>query len=193
MPAIDVRQTGSAARLVVPSSASDLIAARIFTALESLHRMPHGQLELLSRAAAGLRFIRSTDSYTQVEHQLFRIALAELSPADAFVVEAAACCAADLVPFDDRGNPHPPWRVDQRRALWFAAILRVSSALCTYGDVPPADVFAAWTTESIFLEFDGDEVSQRQLDSARTRVAALEALTGRTVVLASSAARRGAA
>jgi hypothetical protein len=193
VPATDVRQTGPAARLAFPASDSDLAAARIFTALEPLHGMSKDQVDLLRRAAAGLRFIRSMDTYTEVEHELFRIALAELRPADAFVVEAAACCAADLVPYGDRGYQPPTRRADQLRALWFAAILRISSAVCAHGDAAPTDVFATWTADIVYLEFDGNEVSQRQLESARTRVAALEALTGRTARVASSAARRGAA
>lgn len=193
MPQTEVRQTPPAVRAVAPASVSDRTAGRIFTSLQPLHGMPHDQEELISRAAAGLRFIRSMDSYTQVEHELFRIALAELPPADAAVVEEAACLAADLTPFGRLGRQGPTVRTDQLRALWFAATLRIAAALCSSGDVPPTDVFATWTAEIVYLEFDGDEVSPRQLDSARARVAALEALTGRTVFIASSAARRGAA
>jgi hypothetical protein len=193
VPLMEARRIGPAARPVATSSASHFTSGRIFAALESLHGMSQDQADLLSRASAGLQLIRSMGRYTHVERELFRIALAELSPPDAYVVEAASCFAADLVPLGLGGRSLPTDHADQLRALWFAAVLRIASAICAVGETPPTDAFATWTTELIYIELDGDAVSRRQLDSAMTRVAALEALAGRRVVVASSAARRGVA
>lgn len=193
MPATTVRCIDHATRLSPPSHDMDVTAGRIFTALEPLHLMAARDGDLLYRASAGLRFIRSTGTYTETEHELFRIALAELGHVDAFVVEAAACYAADAVPFANRAGHRPERRADQLRALWLAAIIRIAESLCHGSGTAPEDVFAAWTDDAVYLEFDGDGVTERRVNDARGKVAALEALAGRTVFVASSATRRGAA
>lgn len=191
MPATKTRHARCATTTVTASTA-DLTAARLFSALEPLHRLPLKDVDLLQRAAAGLRFIRSTGSYTQLEHELFRIALAELDAADACVVEWAACWAADLVPLDDSGS-RSRMRHAHFRALWFAAVLRISDAVCAGDRDAPEGVFATWTDTVVYLEFDGERVSEGRLARAKARTAALEALTGSKVLVASSTARRGAA
>jgi hypothetical protein len=191
VPATKIRQTDPATTELAPSAAG-VTAARLFKTLEPLHGLPSEDMDLLQRAAAGLRFIRSTGSYTELEHQLFRIALAELGTADAAAVESAACWAADLVPYEEPGGRSAAGH-SRERALWFAAVLRISDAFCTRAHEAPEAVFATWTDTVLYLEFDGRHVSQACLADAKTRAAALEALTGRDVLVGSSAARRGAA
>lgn len=193
MLATKTRHTDPATKLFTPPSARDETASRIFSALQRLHGLAPDEVDLLARADAGLRFIRSTGVYTELEHNLFRIALAEIGAADAFVVESAACLAADLVPLGDSYGGHFAGPEEWRRALWFAAILRISDAYCGRDLDAPEGVFATWTDRVVYLEFDGVQVSERRLAHTSSRVAALEALTGRSVRIAGSAARRGAA
>jgi hypothetical protein len=193
VPATRTRRIDPATPLAAPSFEMDVTAGRVFTALERLHGIPARDDDLLYRASAGLRFIRSTGTYTELEHGLFRIALAELDPVEASVVEAAACYAADLVPFGERPDMYPADSDVLHRALWFAAVIRIAEALCPRVGAEPEAVFAVWTDSAIYLEFDGNCVSERRLAEATNRVAALEVLTGRKVLVAGSNLRRGAA
>jgi hypothetical protein len=191
VPATKTRHVDPSPRFASPSQATADSADLIFTALGGLHGLTDNDADLLRRAAAGLRFIQSVGAYSAAEHDLFLIALAELPDADALVVEAAACYAADVFV-----AANSQWRRDaseHRRALWFAAVLRLADALCTHSAGCPDDVYAAWTAHEVFLEFDGGALTESQVARARTRVAALEAVSGRTVLLARSSARRGAA
>lgn len=166
-------------------------ARRLFESLEPLHGQPAGELETMERAAAGMRFIRSMGGYSQLAHDLFRIALDEADAAGAFVVEAAACYAADCVPIsdDDRVITH----ADHHRALWLGSILRLADGLCGSSGAAPDDVWAVWTDRIVYLEFRGGDLSDHDVASAKMRVAALEALTGRAVLMVGSFPRRGAA
>ena len=193
MPATKTRHTHHAPHLTAPSHSQDVTAAHVFSALAALHELPSQDVELLCRAAAGMRFIQSTGAYTRLEHELFEIALAELPDVDSLAIESAACWAADLVPFARSNSRDTLGSAGRLRALWIAAILRISDAYCAHSDGPSDGVFAAWTDTILYLEFDGDGVSERRLSRVRDRVAALEALTGRTVVVSGSIARRGAA
>jgi hypothetical protein len=164
-------------------------ASLIFSALAGLHNLTANDAELLHRAAAGARFIQTLGTYSRLERDLFRIALAELSESDAYVVEAAACCAVDIA---ISRNPQA-WRADadlQRRALWLAAVLRLAEALCVRGSLAPDGAYATWTGTELYLEFDGSALTEARLGCARSRAAALEALTERRVILAHSATRR---
>jgi hypothetical protein len=158
-----------------------------------MHGLPDDEAELLARAAAGLRFIQSIGTYTNTDHQLFRIALSELDKSDALAVEAAACYAADRADRVDHKLLRGRTRLTGLRVVWFAAILRLSDALCSHGSKGPDRVYATWTDDVLYLEFDGVSMTDTHVARARGRVAALEASSGRRVVLASSAARRGAA
>ena len=176
-----------------PSEAIHATALYVFHALGGLHHLTDHDADLLCRAAAGLRFIRSTSTFTASDDTLFRIALADLSTRDAHVVETAARYAADLAPATGRrciGGPH---RDGDRKALWLAGILRLADALCPAGSTGAKGVYATWTDSVLFLEFDGRNVTPSLLRGAAQRVSALEALSGRRLVLANSNARRGAA
>ena len=177
----------------VPSSGVEVTAARIFTSLGPLHALHIDDLELLGRAAAGLRFIRSSGGYSGLEHELFAAALAELDAADAFVVEAAACHAGGFAVLGEPSRPASQVQVARRRALWLAAILRLADGFCILGGPEAQGVYAVWTEDVLYVEFDEGGVPDSQCQRARTRVAALEAVSGRTVCVASSSARRGAA
>lgn len=193
MPATIARDPSPAPVLLPREHATAVTASLTFDALRGLHGLADRDAELLSRAAAGLRFIQSMEKYTTIERKLFRIALSGLAENDAFVVEAAAYYSADLVAY---GDSEAWWRLspaDERRAMWFAAVLRLSDALCVGRPDAPTDAYAAWTDDIVYLEFDGDVLDRERLAGARARVAALEALTGRRAVLAASAERRGAA
>lgn len=194
MPAIKTPRTPGAIPLPRPlasSQATAHTATSIFTALSELHGLPDDEAELLTRAAAGLRFIQSIGTYTSTDHELFRIALSELDESDALAVEAAACYAAERADRIDHKLLRGRTRLTGLRVLWFAATLRLSDALCSHGSNGPDRVYATWTDDIVYLEFDG--ASDTQVARARGRVAALEASCGRRVVLASSATRRGAA
>jgi hypothetical protein len=165
----------------------------VFDALAGLHGLTADNAELLSRAAAGLRFIRSMGTYSSTDHELFRIALAELTDGDAYTVETAACLAADIPTSDDTWRRRRVGRYDERRALWFTAVLRLSDALCGRSSYGPSDVYATWTDQVLYIEFDGEKLTDSHVERAAERVTALEVLTGRRLVLASSHTRRGAA
>ena len=176
-----------------PSEAIHATALHVFRALGALHRLADDDADLLCRAAAGLRFIRSTSTFTASDDALFRIALADLSSRDARVVETAARYAADLVPATDRCCIGGSRRDGDRKALWLTGILRLADALCPAGSTGAKSVYATWTDSVLFLEFDGGNVTPSLLQGAAQRVSALEALSGRRLVLANSNARRGAA
>jgi len=174
-------------------SAIAATAEKIFFALKGLHGLRDSDVELLRRAEAGLRLIQSTQTYSTLERRLFEIALAELNPDDAFVVEAAASCAADL----PSAIEPAAWRrvgfAEERRAFWLSAILRLSDALCVIESGGADGVYAAWTDAVLYIEFDGALVGEASVARAQSRVAALAMIAEREVVLAASSARRGAA
>lgn len=175
------------------TSAASRAATMLFLALQGLHGLPEPDVDLLQRAAAGLRFLRSSRTHSPAEHSLFRIALAELQETDAFVVEAATWYASDCINAID----HAAWKrnglLAQRQVLWFSAILRLADALSGHGATGPDDAYAAWTCDCLFIEFDGESLTDAQIACGQARLAALETVTGRRVILARTAARRGAA
>jgi hypothetical protein len=175
-----------------PTEATCATALHLFRALGALHQLADHDADLLWRATAGLRFIRSTSTFTASDDALFRIALADLDDCDALVVETAARYAADLVPaprhsFGGGGGGA------ERRAMWLTAILRLADAACPAGSAGANGVYATWTDSALYLEFDGRDITPALLGRAAGRVSALEAITGRRIVLANSSARRGAA
>lgn len=175
-----------------PSPLAETVAT-LFDRLGPLHCMRVSDRELLVRSATGLRFIRAMGAYSTFEHDLFGVALAELHQADACVVEATSCFAAD------RGLPDPNglWSAlgveDHRRVLWFAAMLRLADGLVGERRGPVGEIYAAWTDATLYVEIDGVGALDDALDRARSRVAALEAVTGRRLVLTSATRRRGVA
>jgi hypothetical protein len=175
------------------SSATARTATMLFLALRGLHGLPETDVDLLQRTTAGLRFLRSSRTKSSVDDRLFRIALAELAETDAFVVEAAAWYASDRIAAID----HETWKRSglsaQGRVLWFSAVLRLADALGGCGAARPDDIYAAWTRECLYIEFDGESLTDVQIASGQARLAALEAVTGRRVILARTTARRGAA
>ena len=193
MLAATQRRAHRAGQPTIVSSATEITASRIFTSLVPLHALRLDDLELLARAAAGLRFIRSSGGYSGLEHQLFTAALSELDAVDAFVVEAAACHAADFAVLGEPSKPASQVQFARRRALWLAAILRLADGYCALGGPEAQGVYAAWTNDVLYLEFDEFGTPDGQYQRARARVAALEAVSGRTVCVAGSTARRGAA
>ncbi len=56
MPATKERFAEPTTERLSPSSAMDVTAARIFSALESLHGISATEAELIGRSAAGLRY-----------------------------------------------------------------------------------------------------------------------------------------
>lgn len=194
MPTTRTRPTLAANGTAAPPQAGCATALLLFDALGALHGLGDDDAELLRRAASGLRFIRSTDVFTDADDALFHVALADLSDRDAFIVETAARYAADLVPdFSGTRIGANPGRGRERAALWLAGILRLADGLCPIGSRGAQSVYATWTDSVLFLEFDGASVSRALLVRAAGRVTALEALSGRRIVLAGSDARRGAA
>ena len=192
MPATKTRD---ARQLPAPSS-SEMIGTTahwVLGALREVHGLPESHSELLCRAAAGLRFIRSTASYSRLDHEVFRIALSGLDEPDAFVVEAAACCAADAFEFIDAEGWRRADSRGERRVLWFAAVLGLAEAVCDRSSGPPASVCVTCGDKVLRLEFSADAPLDARLARASSRVVALEALTGRRVLLCSSEFRPGAA
>ena len=176
-----------------PTEATCATALHLFLALGALHQLADHDADLLRRSAAGLRFIRSTSSFTASDDTLFRNALADLSDRDALVVESASRYAADIAPASHRRNIGRQHRDAERRALWLAGILRLADALCPSGSFGAHGVYATWTDSVLFLEFDGRDITPALLNRAAGRVSALEAISGRSAVLANSNSRRGAA
>ena len=192
MPATKAQCARPDSRLTSPAETAADTAELLFSALGELHGLAVADSDLLRRASGGMRYIQSVGAYTDLEHELFCIALAELPVADAFVVEASACYAADVAM-----TAQAQWRragfSARRRAMWLAAILRLADELSSRGGARPDGACAVWNDDTLYLEFDGSAIAEDRLARAQSRVAALEAVTGRRVMLASSAARRGAA
>ena len=191
MSAADVPHTAPPAMCEGSFQALRVVSCQLFDALADLHGFSESDCGLLSRAVSGIRFMRSGDHISAVEHSLFHRTLVDLETNDTWVVEAAAHYAADQ-PADceidgvRRATPN-----DHTRALWFGALLRLSDALhCLSPRDTPTAVNAAWTDDMLFLEFEGGALREHQLQSARSKVAALELLAGRRVFLASPPARR---
>ena len=194
MPTTRTRPTLVPNDATSPSQSTAMTALYLFDALGALHALGVDDAELLRRAASGLRFIRSTSTFTEADDALFQVALADLSDRDAFVVETAARYAADLVPnFSGIRAGTAPSRSRDRAALWLAAMLRLADGVCPSGTAAARGVYATWTDEMLYLEFDGPGITGDQLARATGRVTALEALAGRRIMLADSDTRRGAA
>lgn len=165
-------------------------AALLFDGLGALHGLDPDDRESLSRAAVGLRFIRSMGTYSTIEHELFGLALCELPGCESFVIESAACLAADRIALD----PQRQWSrmngENRRRVMWLAAILRLADALVGDSRRAIEGVYAAWTDETLYVEVDGVAGCEPEVVQART--AAIEAASGRRLVVTSSATRRSA-
>jgi hypothetical protein len=175
-----------------PDSGGDT-AARLFAALAALHRLGDRDEALLVRAGAGHRFIRAMRPFGENERSLMRIALADLSADESFVVEASANCVADLVFEDERGAWSRLSSDDRRRVLWFSAILRLAEGIDAACGRDPGSIHVIWTEEILHLEVDGSAWSEHDIGRVLGRRAALEAISGRRVIFTSSGRRRGAA
>jgi len=166
------------------------VAALLFDCLGPLHELRDADHELLCRSAIGVEFIHAMGNYSTLEHELFGLALDELTALEAFIVEAAACLAADAVAVD----PCSMWARlsdhDARRVLWFAAMLRLAEGLVGERRSRVGGVYATWTHETLYVEVDGSVLGGEDL--ARSRGAALEAVSGRRLLLTSSRERREA-
>ena len=167
-------------------------AALLFDRLGPLHGLALHDRELLRRAAVGVTFIRTTGSYSTLEHELFGLALGDLRDHDARVVEAVSCLAADCVALHV-GAERAASASEYRRELWLAAMLRFAEALFGQRRAPVGDVYAAWTDTVLYVEIDGLDGSDDLSGVVPTRAAALEAVSGRRLLLTSSARRREAA
>ena len=187
------RRETSAFRPTAHSASLADVVARLFTALAPLHRLPASDAALLERAASGLRFIRATRPNAETERVLLRVALSDLDEQSTFVVEASASYAADRALQDDCGAWDRLGRDGRVRILWFAAILRMSESIDAVCGGRTGTIYAAWTETLLHLEVDGCALAQRDIDRVLRRVAALEAISGRRVVLTSSICRWGAA
>ena len=190
---VAARRETTAFRPTAHSASLADVVARLFTSLAVLHRLPESDAALIERAAAGLRFIRATRPDSEAEQVLLRIALSDLDEESAFVVEASSSYAADRVLPDDCGAWDRLDRDGRVRILWFAAILRFSECIDAVCGGRTTTIYAAWTETLLHLEVDGCELAARDIDRVLRRVAALEAVSGRRVVLTSSICRRGAA
>ena len=164
-------------------------AALMFDQLGPLHGLALDDGELLRRSATGVGFIHTMGSYSVLEHELFELALADLAPRDASLVEAAACLAVDRVAL--AGDDSRPMTAEgHRRLLWLAGVLRLADAIVGDGGGSIDGMYAAWTADVLYLEIDGARRPVEMLERVRSRSAALEAAAGRRLVLTSSAARR---
>ena len=167
-------------------------SALLFDRLGPLHGLRFRDCELLRRSAVGVAFIHAMGSYSTLEHELFELALADLPAADALVVETAVCLAVDRVALHS-GEPRVTSTDEQRRILWLAAMLRFAEAIAGERGILVDDVYAAWTEDVLYIEIDGAISCDETLKRPRSRSAALEAVSGRRLVLTSSARRREAA
>jgi len=167
------------------------MAALLFDRFGQLHGLALHDRELLRRAAVGVTFIRTTGSYSTLEHELFGLALNDLRDVDARMVEAVSCLAADRVALQ-AGSARAVSASEHRRELWLAAMLRFGDALVGECRVPVGDVYAAWTDSVLYIELDGLLGNDDGSDAPLSRAAALEAVSGRRVLLTSSACRREA-
>ena len=190
---VAARRETSAFRPAAHSASLADVVARLFTSLAVLHQLPESDAALIERAASGLRFIRATRPDAETEQALLRIALSDLDEESSFVIEASSSYAADRVLRDDSGAWDRLDRNGRVRILWFAAILRLSECIDAVCGGRTGTIYAAWTDTLLHLEVDGCELAARDIDRVLRRVAALEAVSGRRVVLTSSICRRGAA
>ena len=126
-----------------------------------------------------------------LEHELFELALADLAPRDASLVEAVACLAVDCVALGgDDSRPMPA--AAHRRLIWLVGLLRLADAMVGDGGGSVDGMYAAWTADVLHLEIDGARCTEEMLERVRSRSAALEAAAGRRLVLTSCTARRSA-
>jgi hypothetical protein len=175
-----------------PDSAGDT-AGRLFAALADVHLLKREDAVLLARARAGCRFIRAMHPFGDNERSLMRIALADLSVAESFVVEASANRVAELA-FEDE---HRAWSRlsddDKRRVLWFTAILRLAEGMDAVRHGSLGAIRIAGNDETLTLETAGASWSEHDVGQLLGCTTALEAISGRRVVLTSSAPYRGVA
>jgi hypothetical protein len=166
---------------------------RLFDALTPLHGLKAQDAVILQRAAAALRFIRVAYHHNHNEREMLRTALTDLNTTDALVVQTAASFAADCAFVDEWDAWERLSREARLRALWFAGTLRLAESLDAVCAGGVTAIHAAWTEELLHLEVDAAVLSSDDIDRVLSRVAALEALTGRHVLFTSASSRRGAA
>jgi len=194
MPAVALKTSPRAAfgLTTQPQSCVDT-AGRLFAALAPLHRLGGKDEALLARAGAGYRFIRAMHPFGDNERSLMRIALADLSVAESLVVQACANCVADLGFEEERGTWSQLSDDDQRRVLWFSAVLRLAESIDAVRHRNAGAIHVVWTDEVLHIEIDGAAWSEHDIERVRGRRAALEAISERMVIFTSSGRRRGAA
>ena len=160
-----------------PKHAPELgvICARLFEVLGPLHRLSGHDAQVLAISAGAMR---PTDAARPLTDRDYR------------VIDGALDFAADALPhFWPAVTGRLP-RADSRRALWIAAILRLAVALqWECGSVE--DVYAAWTGDVLHIEVDSRRMPAGALGAVSSRVAALEFVAERRVLLTASAMRYG--
>jgi hypothetical protein len=175
-----------------PDSTGDT-AGRLFAALADVHLLKREDAVLLTRVGAGCRFIRAMHPFGENERSLMRIALADLSVTELFVVEASASRVAELAFEGERRA----WRRlsddDQRRVLWFAAILRLAEGIDAVRHGSLGSIRIDDNDETLTLEIAGASWSEHDARQLLGCKSALETVSGRRVVLTSSEPCRGAA
>ena len=175
------------------SSSLSSTARRLFEALTPLHGLGARAALLLDRASSALRFIRLTYHHNRNERGLLRSGLRDLRRVDALVVQTSASFAADCAFVDEWKAWEGLGRKDRLRTLWFSGTLRAAESLDSACGGRTAGLHVAWSDFLLHLEVDDEALSQTDIDAVLGRVAGLEAMTGRRVLLSSSADRRGAA
>jgi hypothetical protein len=158
-----------------PAHLSELgvTCSKLFDALGPLHRLTWHDAEVLAVAAGAMRPAETTRP---------------LSETDDRVIDGALDFAAEALPhFWPAVTGRLPV-TESRRALWIAAILRLALAL-QWECGPVDDVYAAWTKDILHLEVDSPLVTAKALSRVRSRVAAIEFVTDRRVLLTSRAVR----
>ncbi len=187
-PMLSHEAAPAASNPVIDTTAA--LASRLFERLSGLHGLLDCNSAVVPHAVAGLTCIRASGLWGSSARLLLRMALDDLATTDAAVAEVAACYACDREPSAESLallGPH-----GRTRALWVAAVVRLSEAVALAAGGPVAGVHAAWTDTVLHVELDGID---RSCDVSHTvnHAAALEMLSGRTVMVTSSTLRRSVA
>ncbi len=169
------------------ADATAQLSVALYRHLTDLHGLPENTEATVARAAAGLPCIRAMSLWGPVSRVLFEISLDGEDPDEVLIAEVAACYACDLEPKAESISGLEALEI--RRALWAAAVIRLAEAavLDSRGEV--TGVHAAWTDTHLHVEFDGVS-PQRDISRVANHAAAMEMLSGRSVVVTSSRRRR---
>jgi hypothetical protein len=171
-----------------PVDATIRICHELFDLLGPLHHLRAHDVDILA-SAADIRALVANGRVGQSDFQSYD--WPDVTAwGDALLADAVVHYSADSLPHGGHTSSRRLVPDDRRRVLWLAAILRLAESLEPHiaGERSGEPLYIAWTDDVLYIEVDRSAVDSSVLQ-ASSRKAALESVSGRRVLLATSSGR----